>query len=436
MKAMKRKTKIFLGVGAIVLVSGAGIAGVAGRGEEGVEVRAATVEARDLESMVRASGWIQPRVAVDVQSDIMGRVIGLFVKEGERVQKGQILLRIDPKQYEAAAARSRAGVSEALAREAQGRASLLQAEQALRRAEDMRARDSLLISAQQYEEAQTQAQVQKALHEAAVHGVEMARAALREAEDQLSKSVIRAPIDGVVTRLSIEEGETAIVGTMNNPGSLLLTVSDLSVMEAVVRVDETDVPGIQLGDSTTLSVDAFPRRKFTGRVTEISHSSTLAPESRGLSQQSQAVDFEVVVTLDDPPPTIRPDLSATAEIITDERPRALAIPIIALTVRERKDVEKLDAELSDEQKAALADLMDEDAQDIEGVFVVRDGTARFTPVRIGITGREHFEILNGLAAGDSVVAGPYDAVRRLNDGDRIRVLPEGDEGGPTTPESE
>jgi HlyD family secretion protein len=184
--------------------------------------------------------------------------------------------------------------------------------------------------------------------------VEIARAMLREAEDHLAKSVIRAPIDGVVTRLNIEEGETAIVGTMNNPGSLLLTVSDLSVMEAVVRVDETDVPGITLGDSTVLTIDAFPRRRFAGRVTKISHSSTLPPQSRGVTQQSQAVDFEVVITLDDPPPGIRPDLSATAEIVTARREEALAIPIIALTVRERKDVEDLDVDLSPAQEAALA----------------------------------------------------------------------------------
>ena len=432
---MKRRTKIGIVVGGLV-VAILVIAGLASGGETATEVRASTVEVRDLESMVRAAGWIQPRVAVDVQSDIMGRVTALYVEEGQRVDEGEVLLRIDPKQYQAAAARAQSGVSEALAREAQARASLMQAEQALKRAEAMRAADSLLISGQQYEEAQTQARVQKALHEAALHGVEMARAGLREAEDQLSKSVIRAPINGVITRLNIEEGETAIVGTMNNPGSLLLTVSDLSVMEAVVRVDETDVPEIQLGDSTAVSIDAFPRRQFTGRVTEVSHSSTLAPESRGMAQQTQAVDFEVVITLDDPPPTIRPDLSATAEIVTEKRPQALAIPIVALTVRERKDVELLESEWSSEQRAALAAMVDGEDQDVEGVFRVRDGQARFTPVQVGITGREHFEILGGLAAGDSVVAGPYEAVRGLNDGEALRVLPEADSISNSSAESE
>lgn len=432
---MKRKTKIVLGVTAAVLVGGSAVASVTTRGESGVAVRAATVEARSLESVVRASGWIQPRVSVDVQSDIIGRVTGLFVQEGDPVQRGQVLLRIDPTQYEAAVARARAGVSEAMAREAQARASLLQGEQALRRATEMRSRDAELISPQQFEEAETQAQVQKALHEAALHGVEIARAMLREAEDQLAKSVIRAPIDGVVTRLNIEEGETAIVGTMNNPGSLLLTVSDLSVMEAVVRVDETDVPGITVGDSTTLLIDAFPRRRFMGQVTKISHSSTIPPQGRAAAQQSQAVDFEVVITLDDPPTGIRPDLSATAEIITARRADALAIPIIALTVRERKDLEDEERDLSPEQAAAIAALSPDD-EDVEGVFVIRDGHARFTLVGIGITAREHFEVVAGLAEGDSVVAGPYEAVRRLNDGALVRVLPGDGRNGTTSPKPE
>jgi HlyD family secretion protein len=424
---MKRKTKVGIAVGVVVLASAGGIAGVSARPESGTAIRAEVVEARPLESVVRASGWIKPRVSVDVQSDIIGRVTALYIEEGDAVQRGQVLLRIDPTQYESAVARARAGVSESLAREAQARASLLQAEQSLRRATEMRERDANLISPQQFEETGTQARVQKALHEASLHGVEIARAMLREANDQLAKSVIRAPIDGVVTRLRIEEGETAIVGTMNNPGSLLLTISDLSVMEAVVRADETDVPGISVGDSTVLTIDAFPRQRFRGRVTKISHSSTLPPQSRGAAQQSQTVDFEVVITLDDPPPGVRPDLSATAEIITTRREDALAIPIIALTVRERKDVESLELDLTPEQEAALA-AMASTTDDVEGVFVIRDGKARFTLIQVGITGREHFEVVAGLAAGDSVVAGPYEAVRRLRDGAAVRVAEQGKSG--------
>jgi HlyD family secretion protein len=196
------------------------------------------------------------------------------------------------------------------------------------------------------------------------------------------------------------------------------------------------VPGITVGDTAVLSIDAFPRRKFAGHVTKISHSSTLPPQNRGVSQQqSQAVDFEVVITLDEPPPGIRPDLSATAEIVTARRPEALAIPIIALTVRERKDLEELEMDLTPAQEAAMAALTPDD-EDVEGVFVIREGRARFTLVSVGITGREHFEVVAGLAEGDSVVAGPYEAVRRLSDGGLVRVLPASDRAGTATSKPE
>lgn len=420
---MSRKRKIALGAVVLLLIVVIVAAAVKGGGENMVSVRVEEVSSRDLVAMVRASGWIRPRLAVDVQSDIMGRVTELNIEEGEAVSRGDVLLRIDPSQYEAVVARSRAAVSEARAREAQARASLLQANQALERLRRMRNRDSLLVSAQALDDAESQARIQEALHEAAGYGIEQAEAALRESEDRLAKTVIRAPIDGVITRLSVEEGETAIVGTMNNPGSLLLTISDLSVIEAVIRVDETDVPSIELGDSAGIVIDAFPRETFTGQVTEIAHSSVIPPESRNaLSTQTSAVDFEVVITLEDPPPSLRPDLSATAEVVTDIRLEALSIPIIALTVREREDIEALPQE-SEEAQAAAERITEED-EDIEGVFVVRDGRAIFVPVQVGITGQEHFEVVSGLAQGDTVVAGPYEAIRGLESDRAVRVMGE------------
>jgi HlyD family secretion protein len=213
---------------------------------------------------------------------------------------------------------------------------------------------------------------------------------------------------------------------MNNAGSLLLTVSDLSVMEAVVRVDETDVPDIQLGDSAEITIDAFPRRKFVGRVSEISHSSVRPPESLSGGTgagQGQAVDFEVVIRLDQPPTELRPDLSATADIVTDARKSALSIPIIALTVRDRGDIQALPQEDPQARAAAQAATRDAPA-DVDGVFVVRAGQAHFVPVTVGINGREHFEVLTGLSEGDSIVAGPYEAIRNLKDGDAVRRLVE------------
>ncbi len=410
---------MIIGTTVAVVVFAVASANMMARRRSGVEVRIEEVRRQDLVASVTASGWIRPRRTVDVQADIMGRITELHVEEGQVVRSGDILLRIDPTQYEAAVARARAAVSEALARQAQARANLIQAERALERARAIAARDSTLVSAQQLEEAETNAAVQRELFEAARYLVEQARAALGEAEDRLAKTTIRAPMDGVITRLNVEEGETAIVGTMNNPGSLLLTISDLSVMEAVVRVDETDVPLITLGDSAVIRIDAYRRETFTGRVTEIGHSAVNPPSSMmQTGAGGQSVDFEVVITLDNPPASLRPDLSATAEIITARRDNVLAIPIIALTVRDAGDLEPLPQEGASARAAAA----DRTRTDQEGVFVVREGKVEFRPVRIGITGREHFEVLEGLAEGDSIVAGPYDVIRTLQNGQVVRPM--------------
>ena len=390
-----------------------------------LEVRIEAVGQRDLESVVNASGWVRPHRKVDVQADVMGRIIELDVEEGDRVQRGQLLLRIDPAEQESAVERARAAVSEAQAREAQTRANLLQAERALSRFQALAATDSTLVSPQQLEEAATQVSVERELLEAATFSIAQSRAALRESQDRLAKTVIRAPMDGIVTRLNVDEGETAIIGTMNNPGSLLLTVADLSIMEAVVRVDETDVPGLMLGDSAALTFDAFPDKSFWGRVTEISHSSVRPPESQTANAgagQGQAIDFEVVIAIENPPAGLRSDLSATADIVTEQRTGSLAIPIIALTVRQESDAQPVQQE-DPAARAAAAQSTGSGTGDVEGVFLVRDGVATFVPVQVGIAGREHFEVLNGLSAGDSVVAGPYEAIRSLTSGQKVRLMP-------------
>jgi HlyD family secretion protein len=418
---MKKRTKLVIAGVVVIAVIGISAASALQKGRAAVAVRIETVAERDLVAIVSASGWIEPHRKVDVQADIMGRIVALHVTEGQAVRRGAVLLRIDPTQYEAAVQRARAAVSEAQARQAQARANLIQAERAYERLHAIAAQDSNLVSRQSLEEAETQLAVQRELLEAAGFMVAQARAALGEAEDRLAKTVIRAPMDGVITRLNVEEGETAIVGTMNNPGSLLLTVADLSAMQAVVRVDETDMPKIAIGDSVSLTIDAFPRQTFTGSVSEIGHSSTRPRSSMGAQPQAsstQAVDFEIKITLDSPPPTLRSDLSTTAEIVTAMRTAALAIPIIALTVRDRPDT-------AIAHEDAVARAVAEEAAgttDQEGVFVVRDGKATFMPVDVGIAGRGHFEVLSGVAAGDSIVAGPYDAIRLLEDGQRVRAL--------------
>lgn len=425
---MKKRTKMIVGLVALIGVGGIGAGAAASRGEKPIDVRLEPVQERDLLAIVSASGWIRPHKKVDVQADIMGRIVELNVVEGQEVTRGQVLMRIDPTQYQAIVTRARASVSEAMAREAQAKANVIQAKRASDRSKALAAQGENLISRQQVEDAETQLEVQQELLRAAQYGVQMTRAGLAEAQDQLNKTVIRAPMNGVITRLEVEEGETAIVGTMNNPGSLLLTVADLSSMEAVIRVDETDVPDMKLGDSASVEIDAFPKTKFVGRVTEISHSSTRNPDQ--VAQQggasTQSVDYEIVIRLDNPPRTLRSDLSATAEVVTAARQKVLSIPIIALTVRERGNVKALPTD--DAKAKAAADAAErDDSADEEGVFVIKDGKAKFVQVKTGITGREHFEVVDGLTARDTVVAGPYEAVRALEDGKPLKAIPDNPE---------
>jgi HlyD family secretion protein len=418
---MRKGTKLGIAAGIVVAAVAVPLITSITRGDQGAEVAMEAVLRRDIVAVVSGTGWIRPHRKVDVQADIMGRITELLVVEGQPVTRGQILLRIDPLQYEAAVRRAEAAVSETQSREAQAQANLLQAERAYERTRQLASGAQSLVSQQVLEEAETMAKVQRELVVASGFAVAQARAALGEARDRLSKTVIRAPMDGVITRLNVDEGETAIVGTMNNPGSLLLTVADLSIMEAVVRVDETDVPEVAVGDSASIQIDAFPRKSFNGTVTEIAHSSVRPPESQtATGGQSQAVDYEIVIRLDNPPPSLRSDLSATADVVTDTRGGVLSIPILALTVRERGDLEALPNE--DEAARSAGEAAEGRDADVEGVFVVREGKAQFVAVETGITGREHFEVLTGLTEKDSVVAGPYEAIRSLENGANVRRM--------------
>jgi HlyD family secretion protein len=405
---MKRRSKIVIAVGVVVLAGAVASTAVARNRNQGAEVRTEVVERRDLVEVVTASGNVRARRTVDMSSDVSAKVTRLLVREGDDVVAGQTLLRLEPDQYRAALSRADAQLAQARSQESQQRANLIRAERDLERLLSLSARDSLLVSPQQIDDARTNVEVARATLESAEHGVSQAVAAVDEAADRLSKTVFTAPMNGRVTRLNVEEGETVIIGTMNNPGSLVLTISDLSVMEAVVRVDETDVPRITRGDSATIRIDAFPNRVFTGRVAEVGNSAITPPSQQTAGQQA-AIDFEVVLTLDDSKVELRPDLSATADIVVATRDDVLAVPIIALTVR-----------AGPEGGAGPSGPGGRTPDDVEGVFLVSESRVRFVPVEIGITGREHFEVISGVEVGDTVVAGPYQAICALNDDDRIR----------------
>ncbi|MDX1567309.1 MAG: efflux RND transporter periplasmic adaptor subunit, partial [Longimicrobiales bacterium] len=382
------------------------------------------VARRDLVATVTANGNIRARRSVDISSDVMGRVVELNVEEGDTAQTGDVLLRLDPSQYEAAVSRARATLSQAQAQAAQQRANVLRAEREYERVQTLWSRDSTLVSGQQLDEAETNLEVGRGQHTPAEHRVGQARAALDEAEDQLARTVIRAPMTGTVTRLNIEEGEMAVVGTMNNPGSLLLTISDLSVVEALVEVDETDLPEIALGDSAAVEIDAFPDKRFRGTVTRIGNSAIRPPASTAGTGQAAAISFEVVVTLENPPVILRPDLSATADIVTAVREGVLAIPIISLTVRSAEEASSSGGDGAGGVGAGGVGAGGAADDDVEGVFVVRDELAHFTPVQVGIASQEYFEVLTGVSEGDVVVAGPYRQIQELTDGGPVEEMEE------------
>jgi len=420
----------------IVLVSFALVTAVVylaffGGDDTAAAVRADTVQKRDLVEVVTSSGNIRARRTVDISSDVSARVARLFVREGEDVAAGQRLLLLVPDQYDANRERMVASLAQAEAQETQQRASLLQAQSDRDRLLELRSRDSLLVSHQELENANTAVDVQESILVAAGHGVAQARAALDEADDLLSKTVFTAPISGRVTRLNVEEGETVIIGTMNNPGSLVLTISDLSVIEVLVKVDETAVSKISLGDSASVRIDAFPDRLFTGKVTEIGNSAIVPPSQQTTTQQA-AIDFEVVLTLDPTDAPLRPDLSATADIVVEERSGVLSVPIIAVTVRSRDGSSgggNQGEESSGGGSPGASSLGNGSANgaappDVEGVFIIENGTVTFRAVALGIAGMEHFELLTGLAEGDSIVAGPYQRIRELVDGQSILLASE------------
>src|SRR5256885_3612740 len=312
----RNRLLVFGGIGLAL----AGLVGfsVASRREKGVEVRLESVGRRNLVATVTASGKIVPKRKVDVSADITGRIIQIPVKEGDIVRRGDLLLRIDPSQYEAGVARAQAGLSSAEASVMQSAANRDQAKRALDRSKELRRTNQQLVSNEQLEQAQTAFDVANALATSAEHQVEQARASLKEAQDALSKTVIRAPMDGQVTRVAVEAGEVAVPGTFSKETGLLMTVSDLSVILVKVRVDETDVVRLHLGDSTGVTIDAFPDTTFIGRVTKIAQSAILQ-QAAASATGDRAVDYDVEVTLDNPPKNVRPDLSATAKMVTDTR---------------------------------------------------------------------------------------------------------------------
>jgi HlyD family secretion protein len=404
-----------LGV-AVIALGGVLAVTAAKKNKQPTEVRIEAVAKRDLVASVTASGQVAPHTKADLSADITGKVIKLTVKEGDFVKQGDFLLQIDPQQYEASVAQTQAQVANAKASETQAQANLNQAQANYRRSSDIRKSNPNLVSDDQMEQLKTAVEVNTALADAAKHNTEQAVAGVTNAKVLLDKTVIRAPMSGRVTRLVIQNGETAMQGNLNKDAATLMTISDMTVLETKVKVDETDVSRIQLGDSAIVQLDAFPDTTFLGKVVEISNSSVKGTTT---TTGDQAIDYEVTIRLLNPPKDTKPDFSATAKIITDSRKQVISIPIIALTVRENQALTPSDTAQRPGSKTSNAKAVGK--KDVEGVFVVgADNKVTFKPVKVGIAGEKHFEVLSGLKEGDKIVGGTYQAIRDLKDGTVVR----------------
>lgn len=431
-------------VGGLLVSAGVAIVAVTlyfGRSDiPGVNVE--SIGRRDLEAIVSASGTIQPKLSVDMSASMMGRVTRLAVEEGDRVEAGQFLLQIDPENLQAAVNRGEAVLKATESSHEQtqvvvetARVNLDLARENLERQQELWS--LRLIAREVYDQAvaevavrETELKTREVEVGTASQRIQQERATLDSARYDLTQVTITSPINGIVTRRNIEEGETVVVGTMNNPGTVLLTVADFSILEAELEVDETDIPSVQFNQYTEITIDALPDDSYIGGVTEIGNSPIQDTTQSGTGQL--ATNFKVVVTLDGEVPGVRPGFTCTAEITTATRRNALAVPIQATTVR--------DVELNAAGKivrsaikptpdmaatpAAVVPPVDTTTTEQEGVFVVRDGLAIFVPVITGIAGERYFEALSGLAEGDQVITGPFDVVRNLADGDPVTVTNE------------
>ena len=430
---------LWISLGAL-LVAGLVIGNLLRGRETKHKVETEKVTRRDLEAMVSGSGWIEPRRKVDVSANTAGRVVELAVEEGDTVALGQVLLRIDPAPFRGAVDRIRAAISAARADLDAAIATEAQAKADRERLEALAKRQ--LASANELDTARRNADKATAGVTAARARLRQEEAMLRTAEHDLNQVTITASMDGVITRRNIEEGETVVTGTMNNPGTILLTIADLSVMEAEIEVDETDVVDVRVGQDVRVTVDAFPDTTLKAVVTEVGSSAR-----RDFTNPGQtSADFPVTVRLVQTIPGLRPGLSATAEIVTSQRTRVPSVSIGALGYRDpaaeakdfaehgrrkggRREAGKAgESGPEDEEDDAGADTLGTHGRrrpETYGVFVIDSGRARFTPVTIGITGERHIEITGGVDEGTTVVSGPFQVLRELRSGDRVQSTRKG-----------
>jgi HlyD family secretion protein len=448
---MKTWKKIAIAVGVLIAVLAVVGFSVQQSRKGVVPVQTGKVSKQDIAATVTASGEVKPKTFANVGANAFGRIVKLYVKEGDHVKRGQLLAQLENVQPEAdvaatkaqlEASRTDAVAADAGLKTAQADLNRAQADTERTRLDYQRAEElfkAQLIPKAEYDSKKAAYDSAAASSEQAIARIAQAKAqmdssngrirqmaaTLRRASDVLSKTTYGAPFDGVVTNLPVREGETVVVGIQNSPGSTLMTVADLSIVTAEVKVDETDIVNVKIGQPAEVTIDAIPKKKFKGTVTEIGNNAVLRSSGVSTAQtvggSQEAKDFKVVVTLQDPPENLRPGLSATAKITTATKPSVLAIPIQALTIRQRADLEeKKGKDKGAVQAAAPADKA-KAKEELQGVFVIRDKKAQFVQVDTGITGTTDIEVTNGLREGDEIVTGSYKILRTLKNGASVKI---------------
>jgi HlyD family secretion protein len=420
-----------------------------------VTVQTGKAQRLDLASVVSASGEIKPKTYVNIGANAFGKITKLYVKEGDRVRRGQLLAQLENVQSAADVSATQASLdvagTDAVAADAGMRTAMADLNRAKADAErtklDWDRAQGLykeaLIAKSEYDNrknawetaqaglAQAQARVaqMKAQKDSADRRISQSRANLTRVSDVLRKTTYAAPFDGMITNLPVREGETVVIGIQNSPGSTLMSIADMAVITAEVKVDETDIVNVKLGQPAEVTIDAIPKKSFKGLVTEIGNNAIVRSTGLATSQQTsasqEAKDFKVVVTLQEPPENLRPGLSATAKITTAVRNNVLTIPIQALTVRSQCDLQPEGDRKGSVQAAApqneASKTKDRDKEELQGVFVIRNRKAEFMPVETGITGTTDIEVLKGLKDGDEIVTGSYKVLRTMRPGAGVKV---------------
>jgi HlyD family secretion protein len=419
-----KRTRIFIGVAVVAVLGGVVAYSVMDFGND-ILVQTQKVTRRDLVSIVSASGEIKPKKFVNVAADVSGRITDLYVKEGDTVRQGQLLARIDATRLEAGKQQSQAAVEAARADLTRAEADVEAARLGFERAKKMRA--DQLISDQQYEQADAELKMKAAAVDAQKRRIRQQEALLASTSDDVRKTSVVAPMNGVVTSLQKEQGES-VIGAQSFSPTVIMTVGDVSSFEVEILVDETDIRYVALGQSADVRVDALEGTKLKGEVTEIGSSAiprgqTTASTSTSSNTANQAKDFKVTVTLKEPPPSLRSGLNATADITTNRKEKVVAVPIQAVVVREvnkeGKVVDPTAVQASSGEPAGAA--VRAKGEEKEGVFVVNDNQAAFRPVKTGIIGETDIEVTSGLQEGDEIVTGSYKTLRTLNDESKVKL---------------